>query len=101
MEIDVQKTYEYYQLDIEVCTCHGCQNYIQSVAKSYPELVDYLNSIGVDYKKPLNIFCLKIRRIKQYIMKEFNILFLVSGMKILCFKWQVIMYHALHFIQLP
>ncbi len=52
MQIDIQKTKEYYQSNLEVCNCDACQNYIKSVAEAYPELITYLKSIGIDYKKP-------------------------------------------------
>lgn len=92
MQIDIQKTKEYYQSNLEVCNCDACQNYIKSVAEAYPELITYLKSIGIDYKKPFETFWLEIEKIKQYTMKVYNILFLESGTKILCLRKQDIVF---------
>lgn len=62
MQIDIQKTKEYYQSNLKVCNCDACQNYIKSVAEAYPELITYLKSIGIDYKKPFETFWLENRK---------------------------------------
>lgn len=52
--MDLEKTkiyYDEYSGD-DACDCDYCQNYIDEIKNTYPELSDYLNSIGVDIEKP-------------------------------------------------
>lgn len=53
MNVNIEKTKEYYKSDLEVCNCHNCQLYIENIAEIYPKLVEYLLSLGIDYKKTI------------------------------------------------
>ena len=49
-----EKTKQYYDhiTAADICDCEYCQNYVREVKAAYPELVEFLNSIGVDIEKP-------------------------------------------------
>jgi hypothetical protein len=61
MNVNIEKTKDYYKSNLEVCSCVACENYINTVSQTYPELVDFLQSIGVDYRKPFETFWLENR----------------------------------------
>lgn len=52
--MDIKNTKLFYEniKDEEICSCAYCKNYIKEVEKTYPKLADYLESLGVDIKKP-------------------------------------------------
>ena len=54
MKPDIEKTRAYYRnLGPEnICGCAYCQNYCARVKAAYPEVALYLDSLGVDIKKP-------------------------------------------------
>lgn len=54
MNINVEKTKEYYQNDVP-CNCLDCRNFFLQIETKYPNLCDYFRSIGVDPKKPLEL----------------------------------------------
>ncbi|WP_051226969.1 hypothetical protein [Butyrivibrio sp. MC2013] len=52
--MDIEKTKEYYinyQRE-DTCQCDYCQNLIDEIRETYPELALYLDSIGVDIERP-------------------------------------------------
>ena len=52
--MDVRKTKHYYDVSAGdyVCTCEYCRNYVKEIRHTYPELAEYLGTIGIDIEKP-------------------------------------------------
>lgn len=52
--MDISRTREYYdQLPFDdLCQCDYCKNYCKEIKGAYPEVAEYLRSIGVDIEKP-------------------------------------------------
>ena len=52
--MNIEKTKKYYEdlMDADICDCEYCQNYVREVKAAYPELTEFLNSIGVNIEKP-------------------------------------------------
>ena len=48
----IEKTRDFYKTYDDLCDCAYCRNYIREIKKSYPDLVAYLDKIGVDVEKP-------------------------------------------------
>lgn len=48
----IEKTRDFYKTYDDLCDCAYCRNYIREVKKSYPDLVAYLDKIGIDIEKP-------------------------------------------------
>lgn len=48
----IGKTRDFYRNFNNICDCSYCRNYIKEVRKTYPDLAEYLNKIGVDIEKP-------------------------------------------------
>ncbi|MGI6607375.1 MAG: hypothetical protein ACOX1F_00120 [Erysipelotrichaceae bacterium] len=59
--MDIEKTKKYYDnLKFEeICDCAYCKNYVREIKKTYPELAEYLASIGIDIEKPFETMPLK------------------------------------------
>lgn len=55
MRVNIAKTREYYQSVRceDLCSCAYCKNYYLQVKAAYPEVSNYLSSLGADIKKPL------------------------------------------------
>ena len=55
--MDVGKTRQYYgQLtDEDICNCAYCRNYVQKIRSSYADLAGYLDDLGADIEKPLEV----------------------------------------------
>ena len=59
LDIDVQKTRAFYRKSINVsesCSCPGCRNYENAVGILPDEIKCFFNSIGVDIKKPAEVY---------------------------------------------
>lgn len=58
MNPNIEKTRAYYRnLGPEsICGCDYCRNYCARVKASYPEVARYLESLGVEIKKPFELF---------------------------------------------
>ena len=54
MNVDTIKTKEYYAAiaDTELCDCTYCRNYRLQIKSAYPDVAEYLESLGVDIRKP-------------------------------------------------
>ena len=48
----IEKTRDFYKNYDDLCDCAYCRNYIREIKKSYPDLVAFLDKIGVDVEKP-------------------------------------------------
>lgn len=48
----IEKTRDFYKTYDDLCDCAYCRNYIREIKKSYPDLVAYLDKIGIDIEKP-------------------------------------------------
>ncbi len=54
MQINLEKTKEYYKNDIP-CDCLDCRNFYLQIETQYPHLCEYFNRIGVNPRKPLEL----------------------------------------------
>lgn len=79
--MDIQKTRSYYnnQTRENVCQCDTCQNFIDEVKGAYPEVAEYLSSLGVDIGRPFEVF-LPIETGNGY-MDYYGVQYLVIGNK--------------------
>ena len=52
--MNIERTRQYYDqlTDADICDCAYCRNYVREVRPAYPELTDYLNTLGIDIEKP-------------------------------------------------
>lgn len=55
MRVNIAKTKEYYQSirQEDLCSCAYCKNYYLQVKAAYPDVSNYLCSLGADIEKPL------------------------------------------------
>ena len=51
MDVDVEKTIEYYR-DHSLCDCPACQNFYAQAATALPKLNEFLSELGVDISRP-------------------------------------------------
>ena len=54
MPINIEKTKQYYEETAtkQLCSCEDCQNYAANIKSAYPDLAEYLASLGADIEKP-------------------------------------------------
>lgn len=54
MNVDIVKTQNYYSSVTEssLCDCDYCRNYKLQIKSAFPEVAEYLSSLGVDIEKP-------------------------------------------------
>lgn len=52
MLMAIEKTRDFYKSYDDLCDCAYCRNYIREIKKAYPDLVTFLDKIGVDIEKP-------------------------------------------------
>ena len=54
MDVDVSATRDYYNsiTDSALCDCGYCRNYRLQIKSALPEVAAYLDSLGIDIKKP-------------------------------------------------
>ena len=54
MNVDIAKTKEYYTAiaDTELCDCTYCRNYRLQIKSAYPDVAEYLMTLGIDIQKP-------------------------------------------------
>ena len=50
--MSIEETREFYREFDDLCGCAYCKNYIKEIRIAYPELVEYLDRIGIDIEKP-------------------------------------------------
>ena len=56
--MDIEKTKSYYAnfTREHVCKCDYCQNLIDEIKGAYPEVSEYLSSLGVNIERPFEVF---------------------------------------------
>lgn len=54
LNLDIRKTKSYYEQisNRDLCGCAYCQNYVREIKATYPEIAEYLFSLGIDIEKP-------------------------------------------------
>lgn len=64
MEIDVQKTRQYYQFlkKEDFCSCDYCMNFYQKAKSAFPETAKWLDSHGIDIEKPFETLPIEVDR---------------------------------------
>ena len=52
--MDIERTKQFYRelKQSDLCGCAYCRNYVNEVAKAYPAVTAYLQTLGVDIAKP-------------------------------------------------
>lgn len=52
--MDVQKTKAFYEETgtEDLCQCAYCRNYVQHISSAYPEVAEFLETLGADIEKP-------------------------------------------------
>ena len=50
--MNIEETRDFYKTYDDICECAYCRNYIREVKKAYPDLVSFLDKIGVNIEKP-------------------------------------------------
>ena len=52
--MDIRRTKSYYEQisNRDLCDCAYCQNYVREIKATYPEIAEYLFSLGIDIEKP-------------------------------------------------
>lgn len=61
LNLDIRRTKLYYEQisNSDLCDCAYCQNYVREIKATYPEITEYLFSLGVDIEKPFEIMPLE------------------------------------------
>ena len=56
--MDIQGTKSYYESikREDICQCPYCQNLIDEIKRSYPDVAEYLLSLGVNIERPFEVF---------------------------------------------
>ena len=54
LNLDIRRTKSYYEQisNRDLCDCAYCQNYVREIKATYPEIAEYLFSLGIDIEKP-------------------------------------------------
>ncbi len=57
LNVDLEKTKAYYNgvQPSDLCDCEGCRNYRARVRQAYPQMAQYLDSLGIDIEKPFHV----------------------------------------------
>ena len=57
MAVDIEKNRSYYAglTEDDVCQCAYCRNFCARVRTAYPDLMEYLATLGIDIAKPLRL----------------------------------------------
>ena len=52
--MDIEKTRRYYEdlKEEDFCDCDSCRNFRTQIKETYPDLAEYLGSMGIDIEKP-------------------------------------------------
>lgn len=59
LDVSEEENRDYYLKEryiSEGCSCDGCQNYELSVEKVSPEVINLFNQLGIDIKKPAEVY---------------------------------------------
>jgi hypothetical protein len=56
--MDIERTKAYYaEIKREdICACDYCQNLIDEIKQAYPNVAQYLLSLGVNIERPFEVF---------------------------------------------
>ncbi|WP_062105521.1 hypothetical protein [Bacillus niameyensis] len=52
LEVDMKKTKEYYDKDIDLCDCLYCENFKESTKRFDPRIMEMFFSLGINPSKP-------------------------------------------------
>lgn len=74
----IEKTRDFYKTYDDLCDCAYCRNYIREIKKSYPDLVTYLDKIGIDIEKP---FETTPREPENHFIEYFGAQYIIIGDK--------------------
>lgn len=74
----IEKTRDFYKNYDDLCDCAYCRNYIREIKKSYPDLVAFLDKIGVDVEKPFETMP---GELENNFIEYFGVQYLVIGDK--------------------
>ncbi|GGA74807.1 hypothetical protein [Ornithinibacillus halotolerans] len=55
LEVDVGKTKEFYEKDIELCKCLYCKNYMEAVKYIDPSIIEVFTALGINPSKPSHL----------------------------------------------
>ena len=60
--MDIERTKQFYRelKQSDLCGCAYCRNYVNEVAKAYPAVTAYLQTLGVDIAKPFETMPLEL-----------------------------------------
>ena len=60
--MDIERTKQFYRelKRSNLCDCAYCRNYVNEVAKAYPAVTAYLQTLGVDIAKPFETMPLEL-----------------------------------------
>ena len=60
IDVDVDRTREFYGREGHfVCTCQNCRNYDKAILTAPATVLDFLESIGIDPRKPAEVYGVK------------------------------------------
>ena len=78
LDIDTEKTRRYYAEENEedYCDCDSCKHYRARIAKEYPGIAEYLETLGIDITKP---FHLSFVRTEDHVIMYFDCLYVAFG----------------------
>lgn len=56
--MDIEKTKAYYAeiKKDDICSCIYCQNLIDEIKQAYPDVAEYLLSLGINIERPFEVF---------------------------------------------
>ena len=77
--MNIEKTRDFYKTYDDLCDCAYCRNYIREIKKAYPDLVAFLDKIGVDVEKPFETMP---GEPENNFIEYFGVQYLVMGDKI-------------------
>jgi hypothetical protein len=61
VDVDVERTRAFYSREdvpttSEKCSCAGCQNYDRAIVEAPAAVLDFLESLGIDPRKPAEVY---------------------------------------------
>ena len=77
--MDIEKTKEYYSnlKREDTCDCDYCQNYIDEIKLAYPDVSEYLSTLGVDIERPFEVL-FPLDPVNGY-MDYYGVEYLIAG----------------------
>ncbi len=76
MDINKSKTIEYYD-NYNPCRCSNCRNYYKQIKEIYPEICEYLETLGIDPLKPFELVSLLDEKTNEIVY--FDCIYIVYG----------------------